>query len=152
MPGLDIKKEKVEDIWQELDMLGKEEWIEVESKWRRYGPDWDSMKALNGAGIFQVLTARVDGKLIGYLTWLVDFDIESKGTLVVHQTAWYVEPGHPIVGAKMFDTAVEEFKRIGVEFAYLHHPERGRGNTLGRFFIKKGAELLSHNYVLRVKK
>jgi hypothetical protein len=145
-----IEIEKVRDVWEELDALGAAEYIEVEDERRRV-PDWDSMKALNSAGIFQVLTARVDGRMVGYFSWLIDFDMESKGTLIVNQTAWYVEPGHPIIGVKMFDRAIEEFKRVGVEFAYLHHTVHGRGASIGRLFTKRGAELLGHTYKLKVK-
>jgi hypothetical protein len=148
---LEIKLEKVKDVWEDLHELARKEYFEVEVGWREFKPDWESMESLNNAGKFQVLTARVDGRMVGYFTWLIDFDMESKGTLIVSQAAWYVEPGHPIVGAKMFDIAVKEFKRVGVKFAYLHHTTRGRGASLGRFFSKKGAELLGYNYILRVK-
>jgi hypothetical protein len=149
--ALDIKIEKVEDVWEDLHALARMEHDEVEVGWRDFNPDWDSMKSLNRLGTFQVLTARIDGRMIGYLTWFVDFDIESKGTLIVNQAAWYVEPGHPIVGVKMFDRAIQEFRRIGVKFAYLHHTNRGRGASLGRFFNKRGAEPLGYTYILKVK-
>jgi hypothetical protein len=148
---IDIKMEKVKDIWEELHELARKEYDEVEVGWREFKPDWESMKILNDTGRFQVLTARVDGRMVGYLSWLIDFDMEAKGTLIINQAAWYVEPGHPIVGAKMFDVAVKEFKKLGVKFAYLHHTTRGRGAGLGRFFIKKGAELLGYNYILKIK-
>jgi len=151
--ALEIKMEKLKDMLPELQKLAFMEHSEVEKEgWRDYKPDWESMLTLNNSGIFQFLIARVDGRMVGYLTWLVDFDLECKGTLIVNQSAWYVEPGHPIVAVKMFDKAVEEFKKIGVEFAYLTHTARGRGANLGRFFEKRGAEFLGYNYILRVKK
>lgn len=145
-----IELEKVKDVWQELEELARQEQEEVEEQ-RPFRPDWESMKALNEAGIFQVLVARVDGRMVGYLGWLLDFDMESKGTLIVNQTTWFVEKGHPIVGVRMLDKAIAEFKRIGVKFAYFHHTNKGRGATLGRLFERKGAELLGYNYVLKVE-
>jgi hypothetical protein len=148
---LEIGFEKVADTWQELERLVLLEVNEVEEQ-RPFGPDWASMKTLNEAGIFQVLIARVDGKMVGYFSWLVDFDLESKGTLIVNQSAWFVEEGYPIVAVKMLNRAIAEFKKIGVEFAYFHHTVKGRGAGLGRLFERKGAKLLGYNYVLSLKK
>jgi hypothetical protein len=150
LPALDIKLEKVADIWPELQALAIMERNEVKEV-RANMPDWDSMTALNNVGIFQVLTARVDGRMIGYLSWLIDFDLESKGTLVVNQAAWYVEPGHPIVGVRMLDRALSEFNKAGVEFVYLHHTNNGRGSNLKRLFERKGAELSGFTYRLEMK-
>src|SRR5262249_9094098 len=102
-------------------------------------------------GIFQVLVARIDGKAIGYFTWLLDFDMESKGTLIANQSAWFVEPRHPIVAVRMLDRAIVEFKKAGIDYVYLHHGIKGRGSNLGRLFERRGAELLSHNYLLKLK-
>ena len=109
------------------------------------------MRILNEQGSFKVLVARVDGKAVGYFTWTVDFDMESRGTLIANQGAWFVEPKHPIVAVRMLDRALEEFKKLGVEFAYFHHGIKGRGAKLGRLFERRGARLLSHNYIMRMK-
>lgn len=145
-----IEFEKVADVWQELEELARLEQIEVEEE-RPFRPDWKSMATLNSNGIFQVLTARVDGRMVGYFTWLLDFDMESRGTLIVNQSAWFVEKGHPIVAVRMFDRALSEFKRIGVEYAYLHHTIKGRGAALGRLFERRGAKLLGYNYIVKVQ-
>ena len=150
MSSLEIAFERVEDVWEDLEKLVAQEVVEVKEK-RRFGPDWDSMKALNETGVFQLLVARVDGRMVGYFTWLIDFDMESKGTLIVNQGAWYVEPGHPIIAAKMLDRAIAEFRRAGVNFAYFHHTVHGRGASVGRLFEKKGARLSGHTYTLELK-
>jgi hypothetical protein len=151
LPSLTIEFEKVSDSWRDFEALAAQEQIEIEEQ-REFRPDWKSMQILNDRGVFQVLVARVDGKAVGYFTWLLDFDMESKGTLIASQTAWFVEPNHPIVAVRMLDRAIEEFKKIGVEFAYFHHGLKGRGASLGRLFERRGAKLLSHNYVMALRK
>jgi len=150
LPSLEIKFERVADVWQELEALAAQEQIEVEEE-RDFRPDWNSMRVLNDQGIFQVLVARIDERMIGYFSWLLDFDLESKGTLIVNQSAWYVEPRHPIVAVRMLDRALAEFKRVGVKFAYLHHTTKGRGASLGRLFERRGARLSGYNYVVNMK-
>jgi hypothetical protein len=147
---LEIGFEKVADVWQELERLAAIECEEIGEE-RPFGPDWESMVILNEQGIFQVLTARVGDELIGYFSYLLDFDMESKGTLIVNQMAWFVKKGYPIVGVKMLDRAISEFKKVGVKFAYFHHTTKGRGAKLGRLFERKGAKLLGYNYALELK-
>lgn len=148
---IELKIENIEKIYEEAMPLMQAEYDEVESGERPFGPDYASMAALDRAGLFRVLTARKDGKLVGFFTWMVDFDIESYGTLIANQCAWYVSPGNHGVAVKMFDRALEEFKALGVKFVYLHNSERGRGRTLGKFFESRGARLKSHNYVLKME-
>jgi hypothetical protein len=148
--SLEIKFESIRESWQDFERLALQEQAEI-SEQRPFRPDWESMQALNEKGIFQVLVARIDGNVVGYFTWLLDFDLESKGTLIANQLAWYVEPGHPIIAVRMLDRAIEELKKIGCEFVYFHHTVHGRGASLGRLFERKGAELLGYNYVLKLK-
>lgn len=138
------------DAWQEAEELSKLEYEEIEEE-RPFGPDWETLKTLNDAGLFQSFVARVDGIMVGYISWMIDFDIESKGTLIANQTQWFVKKGYPKVGIQLFAKALEELDRIGVEFVYLHHTVHGRGARLGKLFTRKGAKLLGCNYVLNMK-
>jgi len=140
----------VKEVWQELEVLAAEEQVEVQEI-RPFRPDWKSMITLNESGIFRVLVARVNGEMIGYFSWLLDFDLESRGTLIANQSTWYVKPRHAVVAVRMLDMALEEIRKAGVEFTYLHHTVTGRGSNLGRLFERRGAELLGYNYVLRMK-
>lgn len=147
---LDLKLEKAADVWQEIDSLAKVEYDEVERGLRPYGPDWESVKWLEQSGTLKILTARKNGRMIGYFTFMLDFDMESKGTLIANQCSWFVEEGHFGVAARMFKWAVKEWKRLGVKFAYLHNAQRGRGKTLGKFFTRIGAVHVSNTYALRL--
>lgn len=149
MPELVIAFERIEDSWQEFGALAQEEHEEINEE-RPFIPDWESMASLQRSGLFQVLAARVDGRMVGYFSWMIDFDIESKGTLIINQGAWFVREGYPTVGVKLFDRALEEFKRLGVKFAYLHHTCNGRGARLGKLYERRGAKVLGFKYVLNL--
>jgi len=137
---------------EELETLVRAEYEEMEAGWRPWGPDWESIFASQRMGTFHILTARKgqDRELVGYLSWMLDFDMESYGTLIAHQCAWYVKPSQFKVAVRMFDWFASELRRIGVKFVYLHNSERGRGKTLGKFFQKRGATHSSNTYTLRL--
>lgn len=150
MSSLVIQFEKIGDAIADFKRLSAIECEEIAEE-RPVGADWKTMDIINNHGNFRVLTARVDGEMIGYFSYFLDFDIESYGTLIVNQAAWFVLPGHSVAGIKLFDRAMEEFKKLGVKFVYLHHTVHGRGAKLGRFFERKGAKLLGYNYVINMK-
>lgn len=150
MSSLVIQFEKIGEAIADFKRLSAIECAEIEEK-RPVGADWKTMDIINTHGNFKVLTARVDGEMVGYFSYFLDFDIESYGTLIVNQAAWYSLPEYPMAGIKLFDRAMEEFKKLGVKFVYLHHTIHGRGAKLGRFFERKGAKLLGYNYVIDMK-
>lgn len=147
---LTIEYELIRDSLEDFRRLAALEHEEIDEE-RPLEADWRTMQIINEKGNFRVLVARVNGEMVGYLSFFVDFDIESYGTLIVNQSAWFVKKGYPIVGLRMYDRAIEEFKKMGVKFVYLHHTIHGRGAKLGKFFERKGAKLLGYNYVVNMK-
>lgn len=149
-PSLVIQYELVKDSIEDFRRLAALEHEEIKEE-RPLEADWKTMRIINEQGNFRILVARVNGEMVGYLSFFIDFDIESYGTLIVNQAAWFVKKGYPMVGLRMYDKAMEEFKKMGVKFVYLHHTIHGRGSKLGRFFEKKGARLLGYNYIVNMK-
>lgn len=119
----------------------------MEEGFRPYGPDWESLISSEAQGTIKCLAARRGAELVGYLSYSMGFDLESRGTLIVHQLAWYVRPGES-VATRMLDWLIAECKRLGVKFLYLHHPHRGRGAALGKVYERRGAVLSSNHYTL----
>ena len=147
---LTLQIEQFERCWPEGRALVLAEAAEVEPDGRNLEPDISAYITNEQLGLINILVARKGGKIVGYLCWQIDFDMESYGTLIANQNAWYVAPGHYGVADKMFDWAVNYFKSLGVKFVYWHHTEHGRGKTLGRYFKRKGCKLISHNYALKL--
>lgn len=148
--AITIEYELIKDSLDDFKRLMELECEEIEEQ-RPVGADWKTMQIINEQGNFRVLVARVDGEMVGYLSFFIDFDMESYGTLIASQAAWFVMKGYPTIGARMYDKAMKEFKKMGIKFAYLHHTIHGRGAKLGRFFERKGAKLLGYNYIVDMK-
>jgi hypothetical protein len=103
-------------------------------------------------GVFKIVSARAPGgALVGYLTFSLGHDVESKDLLVANQGAWFVLPGFPRVAAQMFDFATCQLRDLGADVALLHHRLLGRGKGLGRFLTRRGAVEIKHEYYLDLR-
>jgi hypothetical protein len=151
-PGLAIGAEPwSEGLWAEARALAEAHFEEVDGgvePRRPFALDETIMARLQAAGALRIVTARMDGRLVGYFTWNITLDPESRGLLIGQQGAWYVAPGHPRAAVMMFDASVELLKRCGVKCVFPHHRAQGRGAGLGKFFRRRGATKIQDTYSL----
>jgi hypothetical protein len=138
-------------FWAEMEPLANDHFHEVDGDVEPNRPfelDLRLMKAISDAGALMLISARKAGTLIGYFTWNIAPDVESRGLLIGQQGAWYVRPGHPRIAAKMFHVAIAELKARGVQCVFPHHRTQGRGANIGRFFKRRGAKDIQRTYCL----
>lgn len=137
-------------IWPECDKLGAQHFDEVDSgvePRRPFKLDDGAMDAMNKAGILKIYTARRAGKMLGYCTWNVTTDVESKGLLIAIQGAWFCLP-KAAAGVSLFMFALRKLTELGVKVAFPHHRLQGRGDRLGTFFKRLGAKEIKHEFSL----
>ena len=111
------------------------------------------MSELYKAGILGIMSARLDGVLVGYLTWNVHTDPESKGLPVAYQGGLFVKDDRSLIhygiGLRLYKRSIEELKKLGVKQIFPHYRNRGRGAALDKFFTKKlGAVEVQRGYSL----
>lgn len=140
--------------WPEAEALAKAHFEEVEGPLAAVRPfklNTAVLEILDRQGSFKVVTARTKGRLVGYLTWTIQRDVESCDLLVAQQGAWYVAPGNAGAGRKLADHSIEYLREIGVGGIYFHHRLLGRGAALGAFFTRLGATEIKREFYLPVK-
>lgn len=119
----------------------------------RFEPDVALLQQLEASGVFRVMTARLNGKLIGYLMWSLTVNAESIGQRIADQGAWYVAPGAPAgIAAKMLRRSITELRAAGIGSIHLHHPVQGRGARLGTLFQRIGARPTQHRWSLELSR
>lgn len=152
MRSYDIVLEPWSDAWwHDARELAESHFEEVDGgvePRRRFKLDTRLMALLDQAGSLKIVTARLGNRMVGYFTWNIAPDVESEGLLIAQQGAWYVEPGHWRLAARMFDHSVGVLKDCGVQCIFPHHRTQGRGCNIGRFFQRRGAKLTQMTYTL----
>lgn len=153
-PGLQIAQEPWSGaFWSEAETLAKAHFEEVDGgveSGRSLNLNLNVMQWASDNGTLKLFTARMSGRLVGYYTWNISDDVESRGLLIAQQGAWYVAHGYPRAAYRMFDFAISELARMGVQYAYPHHRAQGRGADLGKFFRRRGAKKIQDTYSLRI--
>lgn len=151
----------------ELIRVGLESWAELSSDVEEFSTlqisHWNEAGArptfplrlntamlehLNSSGVFPILTARADGRLIGYICATITPDVESMGVLQAQQGTWFVSPGYPGVGMLLLQRLRLVLRNMGVHALYLHAPATGRGARLPKLFARLGAQPYQQVYCL----
>ena len=155
MPDVLYALEPLAKVWAELEPMGRRHFYEVDGHGadepnRPYELDRALMQASERVGVLHIYTARVAGKLAGYLMWNVGPDAESKGLLIADMGPWFADPEYrkQMVGRRLLDFCIRDLKRCGVKNLYLHHRLNGRGKYAGLIFERIGAKEIKREYSL----
>ena len=88
--------EKFEDCWQEMAPYWPLHWEELALDKERIKPNADIERyiSLSQNGILQVVTAREDGKLIGYHFSIIGTHLHYKHVLMANTDMYWLHPYH----------------------------------------------------------
>lgn len=140
-------------VWDDPDFatLWNNHFAEARDDDRPRQPDADLLEQLERTGTLRMMTARIDGKLFGYLMWTFTIDAECIGVKIADQGIWYVDPKAPAgIGTRMLKQSISELRAAGIHSLHLHHPMHGRGARLGTLFRRLGAKETQHRYTLQI--
>ena len=108
-------------------------------------PDWTTYRAIEDAGVFHVTTARLDGQLIGYVSFLIYPNLHYR-TVVTAQDdifflAWEHRRGR--TGILLLEASHRAMKALGATRIVHHHKDH---LDLGPLFRRLGFDLVEHVY------
>lgn len=124
-----------------------------------YGPDAGTLamnhgliRQLEQSGQFQALGARVNSRLVGWVTWSIGPDLERSGKIVANQGGFWVDPGQARrgLGMKLLTRSLDLFRRLGVTEFEFHDRPHGRGARMFTLFKRLGAIESKTSYSLRI--
>lgn len=115
------QQEKLVDVIEEIYPLLQEHFIEaeegvVEDKEYPLNVDWASYKRMEEVSLLYVFTARDEGKLVGYIWFVVHPALHMTSCLTAYEDIHYLIPSYRKGWnfVKMFKYAEERMKEVGV--------------------------------------
>ena len=98
------------------------------------------MRKLHNIGAMQIMTARANGRMFGYLMSIIAPSLESENCTVAAHTTFFASPDAPGLGLKLQRAALLALKDRGVNEAAMQAGARGSGPRLGTIFKRLGAQ------------
>jgi GNAT superfamily N-acetyltransferase len=108
------------------------------------------MRRLDEAGFLSVVTARVNGRMMGYLMTILAPSLESETTTTATQTTFFAtrDAKNMNLGLKLQHAAIEAARRRGADEVLMRAGVRGAGPKMGALYRRLGAE--DHGQIFRL--
>jgi len=118
--GVESFDQAVNDI-QELIKLHYEE-IALNKDVIPLDPDWDKYRALMNNNLACLITARDDGKLVGYSIFFVTSHPHYKSTIFANNDLIYLHPDYRkgMVGVRLIQYSEQHLRQLGVAKILWH--------------------------------
>ncbi|MCK4714577.1 MAG: GNAT family N-acetyltransferase [Candidatus Aenigmarchaeota archaeon] len=114
-----------------------------------FDPDWEGYKLLFGLGQLKVITAREDGKLIGYAAYAIHQNCHYRGRKHAIQDVLYIAPEYRgnMMGVRLIKYSDDILKHEGVHLVSHHVKVK---NDFGPLLERIGYQLAEKIYERRL--
>lgn len=139
---LTFSEERFDDWYRDGQALFAEHLVKVGEHPRAFShKNLALMKAHDDAGSLQIITARSNGRMFGYLMTLISPSWENPTTTWGVNNTFYASPEYPGLGEKLHRAAMKTLVAKGVDEMFDRAGSRGDGPRMGSLFRRHGAEL-----------
>ena len=107
------------------------------------------MRHLYDAGALQIMTARSNGRMFGYLMTIIAPSLVHPGCLSGSNTTFFASPEFPGLGMKIQRAAIQSLKERGISEVFFEAGSRGSGPRLGAMYRRLGA--VDHGQAFRLE-
>lgn len=102
-------------------------------------------------GALQIMTARANGRMFGYLVTIVFPSLENTNDTSAVHSVFYASPDAPGLGMKLHRAALAALRARGVDEVYYRAGPRGSGPKMGALYRRLGATADGEQYKLIVE-
>jgi len=113
------------------------------------GKNLPLMRRIYEVGAMQIMTARCNGRMFGYLMTLITPSLASASVTSATNTTFYAAPEFPGLGMKLQRAAIKALKERGVDDLIFEAGQRGSGPRLATMYRRLGAQ--DHGHVMRLQ-
>lgn len=139
--GITIQAETFDDWVRDGTALFDEHLVQVgEAPGDWQGKNLSLMRRLYDLDAMQIMTARCNGRMFGYLMTLITPSLVSEKIKSAANTTFYASPEFPGLGLKLQRAAVAALKKRGIDELFLQAGVRGSGERTAAIYRRLGAE------------
>jgi hypothetical protein len=108
-------------------------------------------RVLEKIGATQILTARCNGRMFGYLTSIIGPSIESPSITTALHLTFFASKEFPGLGMKLQRAAAKALREKGVDHLFMQAGTRGDGSRMGVLYRRLGASDYGQLFKLDLK-
>jgi GNAT superfamily N-acetyltransferase len=108
------------------------------------------LEMLDDAGMLQTITARMNGRMFGYLQTVIGPTLDAPDVAQAWHTIFFASPDIRGLGMKLQRAALAALRERGVDEVIMRAGHRGSGPRLGTFYRRLGAEDFGQLYKLEL--
>lgn len=109
------------------------------------------LRALDGMGLLSTTTARINGRMLGYLMSIIAPSLDSPDITQAEHTIFFASPDIRGLGMRLQRAALAALKARGVDNVLMRAGVRGSGPRLGTLYRRLGAEDFGTMYRLELE-
>lgn len=115
--------------------------------------NWPMIEHLERAGAWHIMTARLNGRMLGYLASVVGPSLERVGVMTATQAPFFVadDARGLNLGMRLERASIRGLQQRGVTEIYMRAGVRGSGPRLGVLYRRLGAKEHGQMYKLELK-
>ena len=146
MSSVTYQVEQYSEVLPELKVMYPEHYEELEQEvggGYELDPDWSQYFALEQSGMLHVITCRKEGRLIGYMYYIVSRHLHVKSCVTAYEDIYFLRKEHRKgrIGINLFKFAEQYLKSIGVNKVLcstkVHSDNSKLLQYLGYSFVEK---------------
>jgi hypothetical protein len=108
------------------------------------------LRRLDDAGAMQIITARSNGRMFGYLMAVISPTLDDPDAVMANHVPVFASPDCPGLGMKLQRASIEALRRKGVTEVFGRAGIRGSGSRLGAAYRRLGFEEVGQLYRLNL--
>lgn len=108
-------------------------------------------RALDSFGVLQVMTARANGRMFGYLLTIIAPGLDRPDLMQGTHTAFFTSPDVRGLGMRLQRAALEALRQRGVHEVIMRAGVLGNGPRMGTYYRRLGAEDFGQMYKLELQ-
>jgi|HubBroStandDraft_1064217.scaffolds.fasta_scaffold32872_4 GNAT superfamily N-acetyltransferase len=151
--GVTIQEEPYDVVWRDAKALFAQHCVDIgESPDYHLGLNSNLYDTLADAGAWQIITARANGRMFGYVSAIIGPSLKGTDLPTATQLGMFVSPDArgmnlPI---RMQRRAIEQYVKRGVRDVIFRSGANGAGPAMGAVYRRVGAKPIGEYYEMEI--
>ena len=149
---LTIQEERFADSYASAQDLIADHLVQVgEAPDAYHGKNLDLIRTLDGLGNIQIVTARSNGRIFGYLMTILSPSLESPKIKMAVQTTFFASEAFHGLGLRLQRASLALLQARGIDEVWFRAGPRGSGPKMGTLYRRLGAQHDGEIYRLNLR-